>query len=69
MFNWEGFIGSYSRKKVETSIFDFYKIRILAKYGEEGIRTLDTNEGIPVFETGRFNHSRTSPSVNIIKEI
>ncbi len=29
--------------------------------GEGGIRTLDTPKGIPVFETGRFNHSRTSP--------
>ncbi|GEM_PF-2936382 len=31
------------------------------KIGEEGIRTLDTIADIPVFETGRFNHSRTSP--------
>ena len=26
--------------------------------GEGGIRTLDTLTGIPVFETGGFNHSR-----------
>ena len=31
--------------------------------GEGGIRTLDTPKGIPVFETGRFNHSRTSPVI------
>ena len=29
--------------------------------GEGGIRTHDTRKGIPVFETGRFNHLRTSP--------
>jgi hypothetical protein len=29
--------------------------------GEAGIRTLDTASGIPVFETGAFNHSATSP--------
>ena len=29
--------------------------------GEGGIRTLDTREGITVFETARFSRSRTSP--------
>lgn len=29
--------------------------------GEGGIRTHDTLTGIPVFETGSFNHSDTSP--------
>ena len=29
--------------------------------GEREIRTLDTLAGIPVFETGAFNHSATSP--------
>ena len=29
--------------------------------GRGGIRTHDTLAGIPVFETGRFNHSRTLP--------
>ena len=29
--------------------------------GEGGIRTRDTRTGIPVFETGAFNHSATSP--------
>ena len=32
-----------------------------APCGEAGIRTLDTASGIPVFETGAFNHSATSP--------
>jgi hypothetical protein len=30
--------------------------------GEGGIRTHGTREGSTVFETARFNHSRTSPS-------
>ena len=29
--------------------------------GEEGIRTLETLTGLPVFKTGAFNHSATSP--------
>ena len=29
--------------------------------GESGIRTRDTLTDIPVFETGAFNHSATSP--------
>jgi hypothetical protein len=29
--------------------------------GRGGIRTLDSLATIPVFETGRFNHSRTLP--------
>ena len=29
--------------------------------GEGGIRTLDDPEAIPVFETGAFNRSATSP--------
>ena len=29
--------------------------------GEGGIRTHGTREGTTVFETARFNHSRTSP--------
>lgn len=31
------------------------------KSGEGEIRTLDTLAGIPVFETGAFGHSATSP--------
>ena len=31
------------------------------KCGEGGIRTLDTVAGIPVFETGPFSRSGTSP--------
>jgi hypothetical protein len=29
--------------------------------GQGGIRTLDTLAGMPVFETGSFNHSDTCP--------
>ena len=32
--------------------------------GEGGIRTRDTLADIPVFETGAFNHSATSPEAN-----
>ena len=32
-----------------------------ANGGEGGIRTLDTREGITVFETAAFNRSATSP--------
>src|SRR6202007_2551693 len=32
-------------------------------HGEGGIRTHDTVTGIPVFETGSFSHSDTSPGV------
>ena len=34
--------------------------------GEREIRTLDTLTGIPVFETGAFNHSATSPLIKFI---
>ena len=30
-------------------------------FGEGGIRTLDTVSRMPVFETGAFDHSATSP--------
>jgi hypothetical protein len=33
--------------------------------GEGGIRTHGTRKGSTVFETARFNHSRTSPSPNL----
>ena len=32
--------------------------------GEGGIRTPDDPEAIPVFETGAFNHSATSPAAD-----
>ena len=31
--------------------------------GEGGIRTLDTLARMPVFKTGAFNHSATSPNL------
>lgn len=32
-------------------------------YGQGEIRTLDTVAGMPVFETGAFNHSATCPAL------
>jgi hypothetical protein len=39
------------------------KKKLLRSGGEGGIRTHGTREGSTVFETARFNHSRTSPNV------
>ncbi len=36
-------------------------LRTTENGGEGGIRTLDTVAGMPVFKTGPFNHSGTSP--------
>ncbi len=36
--------------------------------GEGGIRTHGTRKGSPVFETGSFNHSDTSPGPCIIEQ-
>src|SRR5258706_15819751 len=36
--------------------------------GEGGIRTHDTLARIPVFETGTFNHSATSPEKRILAD-
>ena len=33
--------------------------------GEGGIRTHDTRKGIPLFESGAFNHSATSPRARL----
>ena len=41
-------------------------IRFLELNGEDGIRTHDRIASIPVFETGPFNHSGTSPHQNIL---
>jgi hypothetical protein len=35
--------------------------KLLGENGQGGIRTHDTREGIPVFETGSFSHSDTCP--------
>ena len=37
--------------------------------GERGIRTLETREGLPVFKTGAFNRSATSPSTNLFRPV
>ncbi len=39
------------------------------KSGEGGIRTLDSHKAIPIFETGPFNRSGTSPIESIISHI
>lgn len=39
------------------------------KSGEGGIRTLDSHKAIPIFETGPFNRSGTSPIGDIIPHI
>ena len=35
--------------------------------GQGGIRTLGTLTGTPVFETGRFNRSRTCPDYQTLR--
>ena len=37
--------------------------------GEGGIRTHGTRKGSTVFETARFNHSRTSPHLNYLNSL
>ena len=45
-----------------------FRIRVTFRCGEGGIRTHGPASGTTVFETARFNHSRTSPmNNNIIK--
>ena len=39
---------------------------LLKNGGEGGIRTPDGLAPIPVFETGAFNHSATSPLLSIV---
>ena|GEM_PF-3687584 len=43
--------------------FKFPNLHRMQFGGRGGIRTLDSLAAIPVFETGRFNHSRTLPSL------
>src|SRR4051812_329401 len=38
-------------------------LTLRATNGQGGIRTHDTREGIPVFETGSFSHSDTCPQL------
>ena len=37
--------------------------------GEGGIRTHGTREGTPVFETGLFDHSSTSPNIYFSRKV
>ncbi len=41
------------------------------RYGQGGIRTHDTVSGMPVFETGSFNHSDTCPGEprNLVEQV
>ena len=47
------------------------KSRVIYKKGggEGGIRTRDTRERIPLFESGAFNHSATSPFLIVGMEV
>jgi hypothetical protein len=38
-----------------------------SRFGEGGIRTLDAIADMPLFESGAFNHSATSPYSMTIK--
>src|SRR5437870_2284221 len=42
-------------------VTDFCRLRSSRSDGEGGIRTHETLTGLPVFETGSFSHSDTSP--------
>ena len=37
--------------------------------GERGIRTPETLARLPVFKTGAFNHSATSPDANFSRDV
>ena len=54
-------LGIVSQSSIQAPVF---KRRKIEHGGEGGIRTLDTVTRIPVFETGLFNHSSTSPLEN-----
>lgn len=47
--------------KTQTPAEQHVTTEAMFKSGEGEIRTLDTLSGIPVFETGAFGHSATSP--------
>ena len=46
-----------------------YFIELQISGGEGGIRTLDTVSRMPVFKTGAFNHSATSPDLIILSHL
>ena len=50
-------------QKTHSQVIDYKVIKQIAG-GEGGIRTHGTRKGSTVFETARFNHSRTSPDLN-----
>lgn len=46
--------------------FSIFLCAIFANGGERGIRTLEPREGLPVFKTGVFNRSTSSPSTVLL---
>jgi hypothetical protein len=56
--NWLILAGTVSQNSIQVLVLQREKS---GHGGEGGIRTLDTLARIPVFETGLFNHSSTSP--------
>ena len=71
-------LGEVSEIKFDPSYHDLYNDLFYKNYknhiltvlsgGEGGIRTLDPVARIPVFETGTFNHSATSPMAPILAD-
>ena len=45
--------------------FDSHKVSGTLCGGERGIRTPETREGLPVFKTGAFNRSASSPPTKL----
>src|SRR4051812_34680337 len=61
------FSNSFEKAKEKGSTFSFIRSPFYFRYGGEGgIRTHGTLSGSTVFETARFNHSRTSPFMRIV---
>ena len=51
----------FQRSRNEKGLADEYLLTLGTTGGEGGIRTLDTENRIPDFESGAFDHSATSP--------
>ncbi len=49
---------------MQTAAGEVWNSRAAATSGQGGIRTHDTVAGMPVFETGAFNHSATCPGTD-----
>ena len=57
-----GLLDLYSKQKEQY----LSQILLFLFGGERGIRTLDTREGITIFETVAFDHSAISPLVILL---